>query len=95
MENKDLYREKFEANLKELKAQIDVLEARADKVKAELKLDFKQQIKSLRQKRDSIANKLDQLKQSSGEAWKDLKNGLESATEELKGALGKAMDKFK
>ncbi len=95
MEDKGLYREKFKANLKELKAQIDVMEARADQVKAESKLELKQQIQSLRQKQDSIANKLDQLKQSGGEAWKDLKTGLESATEELKGALGKAMDQFK
>ncbi|MRR53936.1 MAG: coiled coil domain-containing protein [Deltaproteobacteria bacterium] len=95
MEDKDLYREKFEANLNKLKAQIDVLEAKADLLKAESKLELKQQIQSLRQKRDAIANKLDQLKQSSGEAWKDIKAGLESATKELKGALGKAMDQFK
>lgn len=95
MEDKDLYREKFEAKLKEVKAQIDFLEAKADQVKAESKIEFKQQIQSLRQKRDAIGNKLDQLKQSSGEAWKELKAGLESATEDLKGALGKAMDQFK
>lgn len=95
MEDKDLFREKFEATFKELKAQIDVLEARVDQLKAESKHELKQQIQSLRQKRDSIADKLDQFKKSSGEAWKDLKNGLESATEELKGALSKALNKFK
>lgn len=95
MEDKDLYREKFEAKLRELKAQIEVLEARADQLKAESKLELKQQIQSLRQQRDAIGKKLEQLQQSSGEAWKDLKTGLESAAAELKGALGKAMDQFK
>lgn len=95
MEDKDLYREKFEAKLRELKAQIEVLEARADQLKAESKLELKQQIQSLRQQRDAIGKKLEQLQQSSGEAWKDLKTGLESAATELKGALGKAMDQFK
>lgn len=95
MEDKDLYRQKFEAKLKELKAQIGVLEAKADQVKAESKLELKAQIQKLRQKRDSLDKKLDQLKHSSGDAWKDLKAGLESASEELKGALGKAMDQFK
>ena len=95
MEEKDLYRQKFEAKLKELKAQIGVLEAKAEQVKAESKLELKEQIQNLRRKRDSLDTNLDQLKQSSGDAWKDLKAGLESAREELKGALGKAMDQFK
>lgn len=95
MNDKDLYREKFEAILKEVKAQIDLLEAKADQVKAESKIEFKQQIQSLRQKRDSLSQKVDQFKQSSGEAWQDLKAGLESASKDLKGALGKAMEHFK
>lgn len=95
MQEKDLYRQKFEAKLKEVIAQIDLLEAKADQVKAESKIELQQQIQSLRQQRDTLGQKLDQLKQSSGDAWKDLKAGLESATEDLKGALGKAMERFK
>ncbi len=95
MEEKELYREKFEAQLKELKVQMDLLEAKAGQVKAESKLELNNQIQTLRQKRDAVRSKLDEIKSSSGGAWKDLKAGLEKAADELKGALDKALDQFK
>jgi chromosome segregation ATPase len=95
MEEKDLYREKYAAKFKELKAQIDALEARAEQVKAESKLELKRQIDDLRQKRDVLGQKLEDLKHSSEAAWKELRAGLEAATDNLKGALAKAKDQFK
>jgi uncharacterized coiled-coil DUF342 family protein len=95
MEDKNLYQENFEAKLKELKAQLDFIEAKAAQAKAESKIELQKQLQDLRQKRDAVRERLDKIRESSGDAWKDFKTGLERAADDLKGALDKAMDKFR
>jgi septation ring formation regulator EzrA len=95
MEDKNLYQEKFEAKLKELKAQLDFIEAKAAQAKAQSKIELQKQLQDLRRKRDAMRERLDKVRKSSGGAWKDLKAGVESAADDLKEALGKVMDKFK
>jgi len=95
MDDKELYREKLEAKFKEMKARVELLEAKAAQVKAESKLEFNKHLAELRQKRDALQGKLDEVKKSGGEAWKDLRSGMEKAAEELKQAIDRAMDKFR
>ena len=95
MDDKELYREKLEAKFKEMKARVELLEAKAAQVKAESKLEFQKHLDELRQKRDAVQGKLEEVKKSGGEAWKDLRSGMEKATEELKQAIDRAMDKFR
>ncbi|BCR06748.1 hypothetical protein DESUT3_38170 [Desulfuromonas versatilis] len=95
MEEKQAYREKFEARLRELKAQLELLEAKADLAKAEAGIEYQKQIKELRQKRDAMSARLEELKKAGGDAWRDLRTGLEKAAEDLKGALERARDKFR
>jgi seryl-tRNA synthetase len=95
MDDKELYREKLEAKFKEMKARVELLEAKAAQVKAESKLEFQKHLDELRQKRDAVHGKLEEVKKSGGEAWKDLRSGMEKATEELKQAIDRAMDKFR
>jgi hypothetical protein len=95
MEEKNLYREKFEAKLKELKAQIDVIEAKAAQVKAESKIEYQKQMEELRRKREAVGHRLEEIKIASGEAWKDLKGGMEKGMDDLKQGIDQAMDRFR
>ena len=50
METRELYRQKYEAQLHEWSAKIDVLKAQADKATAEAKLDAKPRLDALHAK---------------------------------------------
>jgi hypothetical protein len=89
------YEEKLDAQLKEWNAQIDLLKAKADKAKADVKIDYYKTIDTLQRKQDAARTKLQELKTAGDEAWEDLKTGAEKAWSEVKAAYHDATSKFK
>ena len=89
------YEEKIDAQLEEWGAQIALLKARADKAKAEAKVEYYKTIEVLQRRQDEARAKLDELKTSGDEAWEDLKTGAEKAWDEVKTAFHDAVSKFK
>ena len=89
------YEEKLDAQLEEWNAQIALLKARADKAKAEVKIEYYKNIEILQQKKDGAMAKLDELKTAGDEAWEDLKTGAEKAWSEVKTAYRDASSRFK
>ncbi|MBA4374278.1 MAG: coiled coil domain-containing protein [Thermodesulfovibrio sp.] len=89
------YEEKIDAELKEWTAQIALLKAKADKGKAEVKIEYYKTIETLQEKKDAAGAKMDELKTAGDEAWEDLKTGAEKAWGELKTAFHEATSKFK
>jgi multidrug resistance efflux pump len=89
------YEEKLDAELEEWNAQIALLKARADKAKAEAKIEFYKTIEALQHKQDEAGTKLHELKTAGDEAWEDLKRGAEKAWDEVKAAFHSAASKFK
>lgn len=95
LEKKKAYQEKIDAQLKEWTAKIDALKAKADKTKSYAQLKYKEQIENLRMKQEAARGKFQELKDSGGEAWEEIKVGLDNALEDLKGAFNRAKSKFK
>ena len=95
MEKRKAYEEKLDAQLKEWGAQIALLKARADKGKAEAKIEYYKTIEALQHKQDEAGNKLHELKTAGDEAWEDLKTGAEKAWDDVKTAFHDAVSKFK
>ncbi len=95
MEKRKAYEEKLDAQLKEWSAQIALFKARADKAKAEVKIEYYKTIEALQHKQDEAMTKLHELKTSGDEAWEDLKTGAEKAWAEVKAAFHSAASKFK
>jgi len=91
----DLYREKLEAQLKEWKAKIEMLEDKAAKATGETKTELKRAIRELRQKKEVVKEKWNGLQKESSAAWDTMKEGLEKAVSELKSALDKVVSRFK
>lgn len=95
MENKEAYREKLEAQLREWSAKIDLLKAKADQAEADAKIDYKNRIEDIRHRKEVLQAKLKELQKASDAAWKDVKAGTERAAADLKEALKSALSKFK
>jgi predicted ATP-binding protein involved in virulence len=62
------YEEKLDAQLEEWNAQIALLKARADKAKAEAKIEYYKTIEALQHKQDEARTKLHELKTAGDEA---------------------------
>jgi len=89
------YEAKLDAQLDEWKAQIALLKARADKGKAEAKIEYYKAIEALQHKQNEAGRKLRELRTAGDEAWEDLKTGAEKTWAEVRTAFHEATSKFK
>ena len=94
-EKRKAYEEKLDAQLDEWNAQIALLKARADKAKAEVKIEYYKTIDALQHRQDEAGTKLHKLKTAGDLAWEDIKTGVEKAWDEVKSAFHEANSKFK
>jgi hypothetical protein len=95
MDKMEAYRVKFEAQLKEWKAKIEMLENKAAEASGETRTELMRVIGDLRQKKDLVKEKLTELQKESSAAWDMMKDGLEKAASEFKSALDKVVSRFK
>jgi uncharacterized coiled-coil DUF342 family protein len=94
-DSKEAYLEKLKAKLDEWNAQIDKLKAKAAQSKADAKIEIEKRVGDLETRRQEVENKIQQLVQASGSAWKDLKGGVQRAWDKLDEAVKSATAKFK
>jgi hypothetical protein len=94
-EKRKAYEDKLDAQLSEWKAQIDLLRARADKAKAEAKIEYYKTIENLQHRHGEAGAKLHELKTAGDEAWEDLKTGAQKAWDEIRNGFHDAISKFK
>jgi nucleotide-binding universal stress UspA family protein len=95
LRKKMAYVEKVETQLKEWGLQTDILKAKADKSKAEVKIKYLEQIQELKNKQEAAKQRLHELRGSGDEAWADFKEGVDNALDDLKKSLKKAISRFK
>jgi hypothetical protein len=95
MDKKEEYQKRVEAQLKEWKTKIEMLEARGAKFTAETKAELLKDIGELRQKRTLVNEKWNALQSVSGESWDTMKDGVERAAAELKSAMERVKSRFK
>jgi hypothetical protein len=95
LDKRKAYEEKFDAQLEEWSAEIALHNAKADKARAEVKIEYYKMIETLQGKQDSARLKLQQLRTAGDDAWEDLKTGAENVWTEVKNAFQSAATKFK
>jgi signal transduction histidine kinase len=95
MEDKESYQKTMEARLARLGAKLDQLKEGADKAGEKAKTEINRLMQDLRQRQDLARKKFQEVKGASGEAWVQLRAGLEKAAEQLKEGLDQAGSKFK
>ena len=94
MAKKDIYQEKLEARLKEVRAQLDKFDAEAQKAEADAKARLEKEKENLRKRQEEAERKLQELRKSGEDAWEDMRAGTEAALRNLNDALSKAFSRF-
>ena len=89
------FEEKFDAQLKEWSAEIALLKAKADKAKAEVKIEYYKTLETLQGKQEVARTKLKELRSSGDDAWEDVKAGAENVWTEIKVLIQNAASRFK
>ena len=82
------------ARLTELDAEIANLREKGRDLKDEAKADWDQKLADLETKREAARVKLDEVGNSTAEAWKDVQQGAKSAWDELDKAVRDAAGEF-
>jgi hypothetical protein len=88
------YRENVEAQFSELRARIELLEAQADKVKADAKVEYNKRLAELREQRKDVEARLQTLGNTGRDAWQDLQEGIDQALTDLREAVKNAFSRF-
>lgn len=94
MTSKELYAQKFQAQMDEWHADIDKLRAKAAAKSADAQLEMNRKLDELSVKYSATNSKLAEFNRASEEAWEALKGGLEQARENLVAAFQEAKSKF-
>ena len=89
------YEEKIDAQLKEWNTEIALLNAKADKAKAEAKVEYYKTIETLQGMQDKARMKLQEIRTTGDDDWEDLKTGAENVWAEVNSAFQSAATKFK
>jgi hypothetical protein len=93
-ENKDEFIVSMDRKLKELDAKIGELGQKAEGYKDDAKVQADQALSVLREQREQVKTKFEEVKKASAEAWKEVKAGFASAMDELEKAFENAKSKF-
>lgn len=93
-QSKEQFQTKLDARLKESEAEMAKLREKGRDLKDEAKVQWDKTMADLEIKRDAARAKLTEVSKSSGEAWKDVRQGAQSAWAELDKAFRDASSKF-
>jgi hypothetical protein len=89
------YRRKVEAQLKEFQPKIDELKAKAEDAAGRARTELQEQLVILEGRRADIRKRLEDLTTSSGEAYRDVENGINHAVKDLRDSFDKARTRFR
>lgn len=95
MSDKELYRQKKQAELDEWQAEVDKYKAKASGVSADIQLEMNKQIEALERKIEEGKAKLAAMGEITGDAWESLKGDIESTWESVKSAFNDSASRFK
>jgi phage-related tail protein len=95
MASKEAYQKQFEAQLKVWDARLDVLNARAQKVTADARINYENELAVLKRNRTAAFGTLDELGRRGENAWDEVKVGMERTISELGRSFAKVAARFR
>ena len=95
MSVKEEYQKKLQVQLDEWGIEIDKLKVVAGKAKTGLQGEYYKELEELRSQQLTAQKKLHELKGASGDAWGDLKGGIEISWNAMGNAIKSAISRFK
>ncbi len=91
MTKKQTYQQEKEKQLEEIDTRLRSLEASLEQMESQAKIEYQRQLKTLQLQRQELAAKIASLKDSSEQAWTDLKLGIELALNDLTQGISEAL----
>jgi hypothetical protein len=95
MNDRELYRQKYQARLDEVKAEIAALKARASGAKADAQLEINTHLRELDHRMHDAGDRLAELAAAGEETWDAARKKAESTWGALKAGASAAAAKFK
>ena len=86
---------RVESALETLDEDIDRIAAKAEKVEADVRIRYDEEIDVLRMKQEAVRAKVQQVRDAGAGSWGTLKRGVQDATEDLKKAVEKAVERLR
>lgn len=94
MGEREAFEEKQKAEFEEIEARLQKLQAKARQVKAEAKIEGYRWLDELEPKHEEAREKLEAFRRAGESSWKELKSGVEKATDNLRNAVDRASQKL-
>ena len=95
MNEKELYRQKYQAQLDEWKADVAKLKARAAGAKADAQIEMNKHLKELDHRMHEAGAKLAELAAAGEEAWDTARKNVETTWDAVRAGVTAAAAKFK
>lgn len=94
MSKRDIFVEKLKGQLDEWNAEVDRLEAKASKIDAQSRARYRAYLQEIAGNIQRMEKQLATIKNSSADAWQELKAGAESAWKDFEQSVKRARDEF-
>jgi uncharacterized coiled-coil DUF342 family protein len=94
-ESRDLYRQKYEAQLREWEAKVEEMRARADKLDAQARLSMRPHFDGIENSMKAAQAKLRDIGESAEDKWEEIKRNADTAWNDFKAAVEGAYDAFR
>ena len=91
---KELYLQKAEAKLNELKSQIDVNLARLSETKADAQLKIKENLEDLLIRQETVVSRLEDIRNAGEDTWEEMRDNLEDTIDEFEASFNKMAEEF-
>jgi uncharacterized protein YfiM (DUF2279 family) len=95
MNDKELYRQKYQAQLDEWAADVAKLKARAARANADAQIEMNKHVKELDRRMHEASAKLSELAAAGEGAWDSARKNVETTWDALKAGVNAAAAKFK
>ena len=92
---RNAFLKRVESALETLDEDIDRLAAKAEKAGQDARIRYDEEIAVLRMKRESVGVEVQRLRNAGGASWGPLKSGVLEGTDDLKKAIGRAVERLK
>ncbi len=90
----DAYKQKVRAQIKEMKAKMQMLEAGAEKNSADMRIKHQKNMSDWKSRFKDVEMKLDKMSNSAGKSWDELRSGIDTSMKELRKSIENATKQF-
>jgi len=90
----DAYQQKVRAQIKEMRAKMQMFEANAEKAGADMRIKYQEKLNDWKSRFKDVEMKLDKLSDTAEENWDDVRSNIDETMKELSNTFENAIKQF-